>query len=114
MCLLGPKLARNVVFNVHLTPITSIYCYLDVQTTLCGYYFFLEVSQAFKAVLKSTQHAGYGVPLGNVYSVFLTSPRELKPIADEFMVRLTHLSGMALKRREEKGKNPKVRFGGER
>eukprot|EP00111_Clytia_hemisphaerica_P024548 TCONS_00072370-protein len=44
-----------------------------------------EVSQTFKAVLQSTQEAGYGIPLTNVYSVFVTSTTETKSIADAFM-----------------------------
>ena len=47
---------------------------------------FLEVFKAFKVVLESIQHFGYGVPLSNVYSVYITSTRELKYIADDLMV----------------------------
>ena len=45
----------------------------------------------FKVVLESIQHFGYGVPLSNVYSVYITSTRELKYVADDLMAHCKRL-----------------------
>lgn len=52
---------------------------------------FLEVFKVFKVVLESVQHFGYGVPLSNIYSVYITSTRELKYVADDLIAHCKRL-----------------------
>lgn len=50
-----------------------------------------EVCKAFKHVLKSVHHVAYGVPTSNIYSIYVSSPKALKPIADLFMTQCKRL-----------------------
>ena len=46
----------------------------------------LGVCKALKMVLHSVNRIAYGIPTGNFYSIYLTSPRGMRAITDQFMV----------------------------
>lgn len=81
------RIAKSCMLGIDVAPDDSNEILVpDINSTI-NLLFFSDICTALQSLLYSLHHAGYGVPLSNVYSVYLTSPKELTGIAGQVMVQ---------------------------